>query len=91
MAGDKVHCHEPLAEGHLGVLEYRAYKRREAVFAMITGKSATLAAFTMVVSAFGAYYVLCVTDAPPCFDDGLQADFLIVEVLCKFEEGFEVG
>ena len=48
MAGDKVHCHEPLAEGHLGVLEYRAYKRREAVFAMVTGKSATLAAFTMV-------------------------------------------
>ena len=64
MTSHEVHCHEPLDEGYLGILEYSTYKGREAVFAPVAGKPAVLATLAVVATALGADNILLFAYAP---------------------------
>jgi hypothetical protein len=76
MTADKVHCHKPLAQGYLGILENRANQHGEIGAATVTAVF-TIGAFNaFYATAIGAYNVF----TPALLFEHLLAAFLGVEI-----------
>lgn len=83
MRRDKVHCHKPLAEANLGILEDCTYGYGELVLKVLADIATILADVGMGRTTVRTYSL---TIAPMLLGNGLLADFLRREVISYLNE-----
>jgi hypothetical protein len=80
---DKVHCHKPLAEANLGVLEDSANSNGEVLATLLADVSTFCCHISVCATTVRAYSL---TIAPTFLSNGLLADFLRREIICNLNE-----
>ena len=80
MTGNEIHCHKPLQQRNLSVIEYRSHLAREIRVASSTFKSSISTSITMLMSTIWADYIV----TPTIRGNELLTFSFRVEEKCQF-------